>query len=68
MTPVKCTDNQTTNCKLYKVFSFKEVIEYILLLVEHHVAPDITEESLQKCLNSGLDVVSILEDILAVAG
>jgi len=44
------------------------VIEYILLLVAHYVAPDITEESLQKCLNSGLDAVSILEDILALPG
>ena len=65
MTP---EDNQAINCQLYSVFSFKEVIEDILLLVAHHIAPNITEESLQKCLNSGLDVVSILEDILAVAG
>ena len=68
MTPVNCSDNKTIHCQVYKVFSFKEVIEYILLLVAHHIAPNITEESLQKCLDSGLDVVSILENILAVAG
>ena len=66
MTP---EDNyQTINCQLYKVFSFKEVIKDLLLLVAHHIAPNIAQESLEKCLNSGLNVVSVLEDILAVPG
>ena len=65
MTP---EDNQAINCQLYSVFSFKEVIEDILLLVAHHIAPDIVLKSLEKCLNSGLNVVSVPEHILAVPG
>ena len=67
MTPVNCSDNKTIHCQVYKVFSFKEVIEDILLLVAHHIAPHITQEFLEKSLDSGLDIVSVLEDITTVA-
>ena len=66
MTPVKSKDNQPTNCQLYKIFSFQEVLEDLLLLIAHHIAPHISQESLDECLDSGLNVVSVLEDITAV--
>ena len=66
MTPVKCKDNQQVST-LQSIFSFQEVLEDLLLLVEHHIAPHITQESLDECLHSGLAVVSVLEDITAVA-
>ena len=42
------------------------MVRHLLLLVVDHAGPDISGECLQKCLDTSLNVVGILEDVLSV--